>query len=73
MTYPRVRLPLQPQWTGFHLTEIAESIQMHADRTGQVLSYDLNGSDIVCHPGDPVAVAIAGWRQSDSRFNKETP
>ena len=53
-------------------------MQGRADQANQVLVYDLNGIDIVCHPGESPKTAARLWRgaldaQKSPAFKKLEP
>ena len=61
------RLPEQPQWLGRHLDNIVVDVQQVADRSDQIMVYNLNGPDIVCHPGESPKTAARLWWEASKR------
>ena len=61
---PRTRIAKQPQWDSYCLDEIVIPIQRAADDSDQIMVYDLNGIDIVCHPGESPKTAVRLWMEA---------
>jgi hypothetical protein len=61
---PRYHLPEQPEWGGLDLDEIVVLLQTKANISNRIMSYDLNGIDIVCHPRELPRTAARLWTEA---------